>query len=117
LDERGVTFRWKDHRVEGRTRHKVMTLTAEGFMRRFLLHVLPSGFHLCHFGLLANPTRKKNIDVARALLQVPAPATPLDPDSRNTNGSRPLSCVDTAARGCSASGSSLAPNTSADHRP
>ena len=60
LDERGVTFRWKDYREQGRTRHKTMTLTAEEFMRRFLLHVLPAGFHrLRHYGLLANPNRKK----------------------------------------------------------
>ncbi|MGA7538825.1 MAG: IS91 family transposase, partial [Steroidobacteraceae bacterium] len=44
-DERGVTFRWKDYRVKGRTRYKTMTLAAEEFMRRFLLHVLPRGFH------------------------------------------------------------------------
>jgi hypothetical protein len=89
LDERGVTFRWKDYRSEGRTRHKTMTLTAEEFMRRFLLHVLPSGFHrIRHYGLLANPKRKRNIDVARALLHVPASATPLDSASRNTNGPR-----------------------------
>jgi len=43
-DERGVTFRWKDYRAEGRTRHKSMTLATQEFMRRFLLHVLPSGF-------------------------------------------------------------------------
>jgi hypothetical protein len=80
LDERGVTFRWKDYRAEGRTRHKTMTLTAEEFMRRFLLHVLPAGFHrLRHYGLLANPTRKKNIELARALLHVPAPPVPADP--------------------------------------
>ena len=80
LDERGVTFRWKDYRAEGRTRHKTMTLTAEEFMRRFLLHVLPAGFHrLRHYGLLANPTRKKNIEVARALLHAPAPSVPADP--------------------------------------
>ena len=79
LDERGITFRWKDYRAEGRTRHKTMTLTAEEFMRRFLLHVLPSGFHrIRHYGLLANPKRKKNIDVARALLHVPAPPVPAD---------------------------------------
>ena len=82
LDERGVTFRWKDYRAEGRTRHKTMTLTAEEFMRRFLLHVLPAGFHrLRHYGLLANPTRKKNIEIARALLHVPAPPVPADPPS------------------------------------
>ena len=80
LDERGVSFRWKDYRAEGRTRHKTMTLTAEEFMRRFLLHVLPAGFHrLRHYGLLANPTRKKNIELARALLHVPAPPVPPDP--------------------------------------
>jgi hypothetical protein len=79
LDERGVTFRWKDYRAEGRTRHKTMTLTSHEFMRRFLLHVLPSGFHrIRHYGLLANPKRKKNIDVARALLHVPAPPVPAD---------------------------------------
>ena len=77
LDERGVTFRWKDYRAEGRSRHKTMTLTAEEFMRRFLLHVLPAGFHrLRHYGLLANPTRKKNIELARALLHAPAPPVP-----------------------------------------
>jgi hypothetical protein len=42
-DERGVTFRWKDCRDKGRTWHKVMTLKPEEFMRRFLLHVLPTG--------------------------------------------------------------------------
>ena len=80
LDERGVTFRWKDYRAEGRTRHKTMTLTAEEFMRRFLLHVLPVGFHrLRHYGLLANPTRKTNIELARALLHLPAPPVPAEP--------------------------------------
>ncbi len=87
LDERGVTFRWKDYRAQGRTRHKTMTLSAAEFMHRFLLHVLPSGFHrIRHYGLLANPTRKKNIDTARVLLQAPAP---LEPDTHIANGSRP----------------------------
>jgi hypothetical protein len=82
LDERGVTFRWKDYRATGRTRHKTMTLAAEEFMRRFLLHVLPAGFHrLRHYGLLANPTRKKSIEIARTLLHVPAPPAPADPAS------------------------------------
>ena len=52
LDERGVTFRWKDYRATGKTRHKTMTLGADEFMRRFLLHVLPGGFHrIRHYGL------------------------------------------------------------------
>jgi len=45
FDDRGVTFRWKDYREHGHTRYKTMSLATEEFMRRFLLHVLPSGFH------------------------------------------------------------------------
>jgi predicted RNA-binding Zn-ribbon protein involved in translation (DUF1610 family) len=74
MDERGVTFRWKDYRAKGKTRHKTMTLTADEFMRRFLLHVLPSGFHrIRHYGLLANAGRRDHLARARELLQV-APA-------------------------------------------
>ncbi len=69
LDERGVTFRWKDYRAKGRTRYKTMTLGADEFMRRFLLHVLPGGFHrIRHYGLIANATRKANLARARELL-------------------------------------------------
>lgn len=76
FDERGVTFRWKDYRTKGRTRYKTMTLAASEFMRRFLLHVLPAGFHrIRHYGLLANAGRKENLAVARELLQQPAPVT------------------------------------------
>ncbi|SFB34505.1 Transposase zinc-binding domain-containing protein [Collimonas sp. OK607] len=71
LDERGVTFRWKDYRAKGSTRHKTMTIAADEFMRRFLLHVLPGGFHrIRHYGLLANAERKNNLAQLRALLQV-----------------------------------------------
>ena len=69
LDERGVTFRWKDYRTKGRTRYKTMTLAPEEFMRRFLLHVLPPGFHrIRHYGLVANAGRKGNLAQARELL-------------------------------------------------
>jgi len=69
LDEGKVTFKWKDYRNRGRTRHKQMTLTADEFMRRFLLHVLPGGFHrIRHYGLIANTGRKENLARARALL-------------------------------------------------
>lgn len=72
MDENGVTFRWKDYRTKGRTRHKTMTLDANEFMRRFLLHVLPSGFHrIRHYGLLANAGRRENLAKARALLNAP----------------------------------------------
>jgi hypothetical protein len=74
LDDRGVTFRWKDYRAHGRTRYKTMTLATEEFVRRFLLHVLPSGFHrIRHYGLLANAKRKHNIEAARTLLHQPPP--------------------------------------------
>ena len=71
LDERGVTFGWKDYRISGRTRHKTMTLSPEEFMRRFLLHVLPGGFHrIRHYGLLANAGRREHLAKARELLGV-----------------------------------------------
>ncbi len=74
LDERGVTFRWKDYRATGRTRYKVMTLRADEFLRRFLLHVLPTGFHrIRHYGLLANAARADSLALARKLLDQPAP--------------------------------------------
>ena len=69
LDEQGVTFKWKDYRAKERYRHKTMTLTSDEFIRRFLLHVLPSGFHrIRHYGLIANTTRKDNLARARELL-------------------------------------------------
>jgi len=74
LDERGVTFRWKDYRADGEARQKLMTLTPGEFMRRFLIHVLPTGFHrIRHYGLFANTARAANLAKARALLQAPAP--------------------------------------------
>jgi hypothetical protein len=85
LEERGVTFRWKDYRAKGRTRHKTLTLETKEFMRRFLLHVLPCGFHrIRHYGLLAHASRKKNIAIARALLQRPAPQVHAEPDHTPT---------------------------------
>src|SRR3989441_699265 len=58
LDDKGVTFKWKDYRIEGRDRYKVMTLATHEFIRRFLIHVLPGGFHrIRHYGLFANPSR------------------------------------------------------------
>jgi len=83
LDARGVTFRWKDYRAKGKTRYKSMTLAAGEFIRRFLLHVLPSGFHrIRHYGLLANAGRREHLAHARELLHVaPNTAEPLSPDA------------------------------------
>jgi hypothetical protein len=73
LDERGVTFRYKDYRRDGRARFRTMTL-----IRRFLLHVLPNGFHrIRHYGLLATATCKANIARAKELIGAPLPA--IDP--------------------------------------
>ena len=70
MNEQGITFGWKDYRAKGRTRYKTMTLKPEEFMRRFLLHVLPGGFHrIRYFGLIANAARKANLARVLALLQ------------------------------------------------
>jgi hypothetical protein len=74
IDDEGVSFKWKDYRVEGPARIKVMTLAADEFIRRFLIHVLPAGFHrIRHYGLFTNNRREQNIARARQLLKVPAP--------------------------------------------
>ena len=80
LDQRGVTFRWKDYRATGKTRHKTMTLDADEFIRRFLLHVLPGGFHrIRHYGLLASAKRREHLAFARELLHVVPTATESHP--------------------------------------
>ena len=74
-DETGVTFTWKDYRIERPDRYKTMTLATHEFIRRFLLHVLPKGFHrIRHYGLFANGNRAANIARARELLAVPSRA-------------------------------------------
>ena len=73
FNNNGVTFRYKDYRADGRARYKTMTLTTNEFIRRFLIHVLPKGFHrIRHYGLLASGNRAANIAQARKLLAVPA---------------------------------------------
>ena len=71
FDRRGVTFRYKDYRRSGADRQQVMAISADEFIRRFLLHVLPQGFHrIRHYGLLAGSARKDGIALARRLLGV-----------------------------------------------
>jgi hypothetical protein len=68
-DDNGVAFRWKDYRIDGPDRWKTMTLKAHEFIRRFVMHVLPKGFHrIRHYGLFANGNRAANIASARQLL-------------------------------------------------
>ena len=78
LDQRGVTFRYKDYRRDGQARCGTMTLSGDEFIRRFLLHVLPKGFHrIRHYGLLASAGCKTNI--ARARQFMAAPRAEIDP--------------------------------------
>jgi Putative transposase/Transposase zinc-binding domain len=74
FDQNGVTFRYKDYRADGRAQYKSMTLATGEFIRRFLIHVLPKGFHrIRHYGLLARPSCADNIARARELIGVPMP--------------------------------------------
>jgi hypothetical protein len=74
FDDAGVRFKWKDYRAKGRERAKVMMLATGEFIRRFLIHVLPSGFHrIRHYGLFASSKREENIARARELLKVSVP--------------------------------------------
>lgn len=69
-----VTFRYKDYRAKGQSRQKHITLKAQEFIRRFLIHTLPPRFHrIRHYGLFANNARKDNIATARELLEAPQP--------------------------------------------
>jgi hypothetical protein len=83
FDGQRVTFKWKDYRAKGDARYKLITLDADEFIRRFLIHVLPDGFHrIRHNGLLANGNRTGNIALARRLLGVPDPP----PSSGDSDG-------------------------------
>ena len=88
LDDNGVTFKWKDYRANRRYRQKTMTLTTDQFIRRFLSHVLPKGFHrIRHYGLLANGNRAANLARARQLLAMPTPVA--DDDQTVDQASEP----------------------------
>jgi len=82
IDERSVTFKYKDYRIDGPGRYKTMTIHPHEFIRRFLLHVLPTGFHrIRHYGLLANSEKAECLGRARELLAVKA-IDPADDDLR-----------------------------------
>jgi Putative transposase/Phage integrase family len=72
LEQRQISFRWRDYRHHDKP--KVMTLAASEFIRRFLLHTLPDGFHrICHYGFLANGHRRTKLAQCRQLLAAPPP--------------------------------------------
>jgi putative transposase/transposase-like zinc-binding protein len=112
-DEKGVSFKWKDYRIEGPDRYKVMTLATHEFIRRFLIHVLPAGFHrIRYYGLLASGKRAENVARARELLM--PPIIPVDAIKAATASTQepqtskhPCPCcggrmiiIETFARGC-----------------
>jgi hypothetical protein len=86
FDKRGVTFRYKDYRKKGKYRWRSMTLSTDEFIRRFLQHVLPRGFHrIRHYGLLANTRRNEHLALARRLLDQPPPQQADEPkEEQNT---------------------------------
>lgn len=113
-DGTGVTFRYKDYRLEGPGRQKTMTLAAHEFIRRFMIHVLPKGFHrIRHYGLFASGRRAENIERARELLCVSAPPEQTDvtrgavseksdaPDRICPSCGSLMTIVEVFARGCS----------------
>ncbi|MGB9000734.1 MAG: IS91 family transposase, partial [Pseudolabrys sp.] len=74
FDQQGVTFKWKDYRIADRDRYKRMTLATDEFIRRFLIHVLPKGFHrIRHYGLFAKSSCADNIAHACELLAAAKP--------------------------------------------
>jgi hypothetical protein len=112
-DDNGVAFRWKDYRIDGPERWKTMTLHPHEFIRRFLSHVLPKGFHrIRHYGLFASANRTPNIARARELLgAAPRVVKPEEQKPAAPDEPRVLPCpcprcggrmivIETFARGC-----------------
>jgi hypothetical protein len=97
LDEQGVSFKWKNYRIKGRDRLKTMTLATHEFIRRFLLHVLPGGFHrIRHYGLLAGAMRADTIERVRQLLAAaeaaPQPSRKADNPAEGVSPARRCPC-------------------------
>jgi hypothetical protein len=95
FDGRNVTFKVKDYRVEGPARYTSMTLDVGEFIRRFLIHILPKGFHrIRHYGLFAASNRAKTIDTVRKLLNLAQPAADASAKAQqidDTDPAQPLS--------------------------
>lgn len=83
LENNQVTFKWKDYRVKGRKRYSTMTLAAPEFIRRFLIHILPSRFHrIRHYGFLSNTVRAEKLQKVRDALNIKAPE-PTAPEEKD----------------------------------
>lgn len=85
-DDTGVAFRWKDYRIDGPSRWKTMRLHPHEFIRRFLMHVLPKGFHrIRHYGLFAGTAKAQHIATARKLLDMPVSNASAAAEGANTD--------------------------------
>ncbi len=90
IDETHVSFTYKDYRRKANNMHRTMQLTCDEFMRRFLLHVLPTGFHrIRHYGLLAS---KAKLNMARQALHVAPPPEIKNPANESKADSAPFVC-------------------------
>jgi hypothetical protein len=99
-DEASVTFKVKDYRVEGPGRYTTMTLEVAEFIRRFLMHVLPKGFHrIRHYGLIAGGAREDNLAQARELLELAA-STAADPEAEPVTDDATQSALPTPCPCC-----------------
>src|SRR6202030_4194732 len=98
-DTNTVTFKVKDYRIEGPGRYKTMTLDAHEFIRRFLIHVLPKGFHrIRHYGLLASGVKANNLALARKLLDTAPPAPEPEDAASDPATPNPCPCCGSAMR-------------------
>ena len=108
-DAQTVAFRWKDYRIKSGDRQKIMRLATPEFIRRFLIHVLPDGFHrIRHYGLLASSVRKANIAKIHALLCIQKPEQVAVPEPQTEITPRCASHAPAAAAPCASSRSSVA---------
>jgi Putative transposase/Transposase zinc-binding domain len=115
-DQQGVTFKWKDYRIEGRDRYKQMTLATDEFIRRFLTHVLPKGLHrIRHYGLFAKSACADNIARVRKLLAAATPQS--EPTTAAVDQGKPtcpccggrMIIIEVFERGCTPSHRPTAP--------
>jgi len=98
-DTNTVTFKVKDYRIEGPGRYTTMTLDAHEFIRRFLIHVLPKGFHrIRHYGLLASGVKANNLALARKLLDTAPPAPEPEDAASDPATPNPCPCCGSAMR-------------------
>jgi len=108
-DEQGVTFKYKDYRIEGPGRHKTITVAPGEFIRRFMLHVLPKGFHrIRHYGLLARSrTKADTLAWARELIELATPVQQPRPPTNQDHAPAGTEAIDKPIHPCPCCGSPM----------